>query len=152
MFALLPGVADAVGLGRMNMLSALGDALNAEIDLVSVSKEEATTLSARLAAPDAYRQANLQFNPALSGARVSVERRPNGQQYVKITSSRPVNEPFIDLLVEITSSSGRLMREYTVLVDPPGIGAPPPAVAAASPAPAAPAARPAPTTEPPTTT
>jgi len=49
--AFLPGFADAVGLGRINMLSALGDPLNAEIDLVSVSKEEASTLSARLANP-----------------------------------------------------------------------------------------------------
>src|SRR5262245_2807569 len=102
------------------MLSTLGDRLNLEIDLVSVSKEELSTLSARLAALDAYKQANLQFNAALVGARVSIERRASGQPYIKITSSRPVNEPFIDVLVEVTSSSGRLVREYTVLVDPPG--------------------------------
>ena len=146
LIALLPCVANAVGLGRLTMLSALGDPLNAEIDLVSVSKDELNSLSARLAAADAYRRANLQYNSALVGARVSVERRPNGQPYVKITSSRPVNEPFIDLLVEITSSSGRLMREYTVLVDPPSVSPAAPAVAAA---PVAPTARPAP--EPPVT-
>jgi pilus assembly protein FimV len=149
MLALLPCVANAVGLGRFTMLSALGDPLNAEIDLLSVSKEEAASLGARLAASDAYRRANLQYNPALTGARVTVERRPNGQPYVKITTTRPVNEPFIDLLVEITSSSGRLMREYTVLVDPPGVGAPPATTAAAPPS--APVARPAPAPEPPVT-
>src|SRR5262249_29258217 len=116
------------------MLSTLGDRLNVEIDLVSVSKEELSTWSARLSGAEAYKQANLQYNPALVGARVTVERRPSGQPYVKITSSRPVNEPFIDVLLEITSSSGRLVREYTVLVDPPGT-TPPPAVAAAAPSP-----------------
>ena len=133
MVALLPCVANAVGLGRLTMLSALGDPLNAEVELVSVSREELGSLSARLAGADAYRQANLQFNPALVGARVSIERRPNGQPYVKIVSTRPVNEPFIDLLLEITSSSGRLMREYTALVDPPGIAPPPAPIAAAPP-------------------
>src|SRR5262245_41505099 len=102
------------------MLSTLGDRLNLEIDLVAVSKEELSTLSARLSGAEAYKQANLQYNAALVGARVSIERRQSGQSYVKITSSRPVNEPFIDVLVEVTSSSGRLVREYTVLVDPPG--------------------------------
>src|SRR5262249_6831328 len=143
--AVLPGAADAVGFGRLNMLSNLGDPLNVEIELVSVTKEELGSLSARLAAADAYRRANLQYNPALTGARISIERRPGGQSYLKITSTRVVNEPFIDLLVEITSSSGRLVREYTVLVDPPSV----------SPAPAtaeAPAARPAPVPEPPVTT
>jgi pilus assembly protein FimV len=148
LIALMPCVANAVGLGRLNMMSALGDPLNAEIDLVSVTKEELSSLSVRIAAPDAYRRANLQYNAALVGARVSIERRPGGQPYVKITSSRPVNEPFIDLLVEITSASGRLMREYTVLVDPPRVGPAPPAVAAA---PVAPTARPAPQPEPPVT-
>ena len=130
MIALMPCVANAVGLGRLNMLSALGDPLNAEVDLVSVTRRGVGSLSARIAAADAYRRANLQYNQALVGARVGIERRPGGQPYVKITSRRPVNEPFIDLLVEITSSSGRLMREHG-LVDPPGVGATPPPVAAA---------------------
>ena len=148
--ALLPSIANAVGLGRLSMLSALGDPLNVEIDLVSVSKEELSTLSVRLASPDAYRQANLQYSPALVGARLTVARRPGGQPYVKVTSSRTINEPFVDLLVEITSSSGRLVREYTVLVDPPGAGTAPAATVAepvARPAPAPEAAVAAPTPE-----
>ena len=148
--ALVPCTASAVGLGRLNMLSTLGDRLNVEIDLVSVSKEELSTLSARLSGAEAYKQANLQYNAALVGARVSIERRPSGQPYVKITSSRPVNEPFIDMLVEVTSSSGRLVREYTVLVDPPGTTpapqAAPPAAAAPATAPVPPVATPAPST------
>ena len=143
---LLPAASHAVGLGRLNMISALGDTLNAEIELVSVSKEELSTLSTRLSSADAYRQANLQYSAVLVGARISIERRAGGQPYIKITSNKTLNEPFIDLLVEVTSSSGRLVREYTALIDPPGAGRPPSTAAAA---PVAPAARPVPAPVPP---
>jgi len=125
---LLPCVAGAAGLGRLNVLSALGQPFVAEIELLSVTKEELSSLSTRLLPPEAYQAANLQYNTALSGARVSIERRPNGQHYLKITSSRPVTEPFIDVLVELLWSSGRISREYTALLDPPSAApAPPPA-------------------------
>ena len=128
---LLPSVVGAAGLGRMTVLSALGQPLVGEIELVSVTREELGSLNARLASQDAYQQANLQFNPALVGARVTVERRPNGQHFLKIVSSRPVNEPFIDVLVEVTWAAGRLSREYTALLDPPGAApAPAPRIAA----------------------
>ena len=140
--ALLPCVAGAAGMGRLNVLSSLGQPLVAEIDL-SVSKEELSSLSVRLGAPDAYRAANLQYNLALTGARVALERRPNGQAFLKVTSSRPVTEPFIDLLVELNWASGRLSREYTALLDPPGVPSAPPAPSIA----ATPEARPAPAPE-----
>ena len=141
--ALLPCVAGAAGLGRINVLSALGQPLVAEIDL-SASKEELGSLSVRLASADAYRTANLQYNAALTGARIAIERRPNGQSYLKITSSRPVTEPFIDLLVELTWAAGRLSREYTALLDPPGVPSAPPAPAIS----AVPESRPAPEAQP----
>ena len=120
MLALVPAVAQAAGMGRLTVLSSLGHPLLVEVELVAVRKEEVSTLVPRLASPDAYRRANLQYNPALTGLRLSVERRPNGQHYIKIVSTRPVNEPFIDLLIELDTFSGRLAREYTALVDPPG--------------------------------
>src|SRR5688572_3358319 len=112
LIALLPCVAGAAGLGRLNVLSSMGQMLNAEIELVSVTREELGSLSARIAHPDVYRQANLQYNTSLTGARVTVERRPSGQHYLKLVSTRPVTEPFIDLLVELTWAAGRLSREY----------------------------------------
>ena len=125
---LLPCIAGAAGLGRLNVLSALGQPFVAEIELVSVTKEELSSLSARLLPPEAYQTANLQYNTALAGARVNIERRPNGQHFLKITSTRPVTEPFIDVLVELLWSSGRISREYTALLDPPSVApAPPPA-------------------------
>ncbi len=145
LLALLPCVAGAAGLGRLNVLSALGQPFSAEIELVSVTKEELGSLSARLAHPDAYRAANLQYNPSLTGARATIERRPNGQAYVNVVSTRPVTEPFIDVLIELTWAAGRLSREYTALLDPPGTTQPPAPVIAATPeSRPAPAAAPAP--------
>lgn len=153
LMALLPFVASAAGLGRLTVFSSLGQPLVAEIDLVSVTAQELSSLSARLALPEAYRQANLQYNPALPGARLSIEKRPGGQPYLKLETTRAVSEPFIDILIELTWSAGRLAREYTVLLDPPGIPAAPPApvisaVPESRPAPAPEAAVPAPAPEP----
>ncbi|HET9405513.1 MAG TPA: FimV/HubP family polar landmark protein [Burkholderiales bacterium] len=142
--ALLPCVAGAAGLGRLNVLSSLGQPLIAEIELVSATREELGSLNARLAHPDAYRLANLQYNPALTGTRLTIERRAGGQHYIKLVSTRPVSEPFIDLLIELTWASGRLSREYTALLDPPGItpAAPAPVISAV------PESRPAPEPQP----
>jgi pilus assembly protein FimV len=144
LIALLPSVAGAAGLGRITVLTAIGQPLVAEIDLVAVTQQEMASLSARLSLPDAYRQANLQYNVALTGARVTIEKRPSGQPYIKIVTPRAVTEPFIDLLVELTWSAGRLSREYTALLDPPGI----PPLTAAPVTPTAPAVAPAPVTAP----
>ena len=109
--------AQAAGLGKLTVLSALGQPLRAEIELTSVSSEEAAGLVAKLASPDAFKLANVEFNPALLGLRFSVEQR-GGRQYINVTSSQPVNEPFVDMLLELSWSSGRLVREYTFLLDP----------------------------------
>ena len=145
LMVLAPGLASAAGLGRLTVLSPLGHPLDAEIELVSVSKAELGSLSARIAPPEAYQKANLQYNAALPGAKVTIEKRPNGQMYLKITTSRPVNEPFIDLMVDLTWSAGRILREYTALLDPPGVGRMPLGQAAPSVS-EAPKMRPAPTT------
>lgn len=113
----LSSAACAAGLGKLTVLSSLGQPLRAEIELTAVSNEEAAGLVAKLAPPDAFRLANIEFNPALLSLRFAVEQR-NGSQYIKISSSQPVNEPFVDMLLELTWNSGRLVREYTFLLDP----------------------------------
>ena len=112
--------ADAAGLGRLNVLSSIGQPLRAEIDLTAVGAEEANSLVARLAAPDAFAQANIDYGSMLTTLRFSVQRRSNGNPYVLVTSTALINEPFLDVLVELSWSSGRLVREYTLLIDPPG--------------------------------
>ena len=141
----VPAGAWAAGLGKLTILSALGQPLNAEGELVAVQKDELGSLNARLGSPDAYRQANIQFNSSLAGARATVERRAGGQPYIKVVSTRPVNEPFIDLLIELSWNAGRLVREYTALIDPPGFApAEPIAGTTLAASPAAPVAKPLP--------
>jgi pilus assembly protein FimV len=113
----LSSSACAAGLGKLTVLSSLGQPLRAEIELTAVSNDEANGLVAKLAPPDAFRLANIEFNPALLSLRFTVEQR-NGRQYIRISSSQPVNEPFVDMLLELSWNSGRLVREYTFLLDP----------------------------------
>lgn len=117
-----PLMVDAAGLGRLTVQSSLGQPLSAEIELVAVRGDEASNLIVRLGSPEAYQQANLQYNSGINGLKLSIERRANGQPYVKITGNRPISEPFVDLLIELTGAGSRLLREYTALLDPPGYG------------------------------
>ena len=147
--------ASAAGLGRLTVLSSLGQPLRAEIDLAAITREEAASLAARLASPDAFRQAGVDYNTALLGIRFSVQRRAGGQYYVSLVSSQPINEPFLDLLVELNWATGRLVREYTFLLDPadmkpvaPPSVAPAPVIRAEAPRAAEPAPTPAPVAAP----
>lgn len=133
--ALLLGVsvANAAGLGKLSVMSALGQVLNAEIDLVSVQPGELDSLTARVSSPEAFRDARIEYAPALRLLRFSVEKRQNGQPYLKVSSVAPINEPFLDVLLEVTWPAGRIQREYPILLDPPGYSqrGSPPTVAAA---------------------
>jgi len=150
---ILPMGAHAAGLGKLTVLSALGQPLRAEIELTSVSKEEEGSLVARLAPADAFRKANIDFNPVLSSLRFSVEQR-QGRQLIRISSAQALNEPFVDLLLELSGGGTRLVREYTFLLDPPDMRKPqaaqsaPATPSAAAPAVAKPAAAAATTTTP----
>lgn len=113
----LSSAAHAAGLGKLTVLSALGQPLRAEIELTSVSSDEASGLVAKLASPEAFKTANIEFNPALLSLRFNVEQR-GGRQFIRVSSSQPLNEPFVDLLLELSWNNGRLVREYTFLLDP----------------------------------
>jgi len=133
-----PFAAQAAGLGRLTVLSPLGSPLNAEIEIVSLQSGEEDNLSARLASADAYKQAGIEPSSALRTVRFAIVKR-DGRPVLRVTSTAPVNEPFVDLLVDLEWTGGRLTREYTVLLDPPEIKAPQ-AIAAAPLTPVAPAA------------
>ncbi len=113
------GSANAAGLGRLTVQSGLGQPLRAEVEIAALGADEAASMTARIASPDAFRQAGLQYNPVVTTMRVEIVRRTDGRPVITITSGRPVNEAFMDLLVELNWASGRLMREYTFLLDPP---------------------------------
>lgn len=119
---LMAATAHAAGLGKLTVLSALGQPLRAEIELSAATPEEAGALVAKLAPQDAYRSANIDFNPALLSLRFDVEQR-NGRQIIKVSSSQSINEPFVDMLLELSWTGGRMVREYTFLLDPPELRA-----------------------------
>lgn len=110
----------AAGLGRITVLSGLGQPLRAEVE-IAAAPEELQNMTAHLASAAAFRQAGVDYSSSVSGLRMSIERRGSGA-VVKVTSERPINEPFVDMLVELTWASGRLIREYTFLLDPPDTG------------------------------
>ena len=145
----------ALGLGRLAVQSALGEALRAEIDITSITPEEAGTLRVKVAGPEAFRAAGVDYNAVLPATNVELLRRADGRPYLKVSSDRAVQEPFVDVILEISWASGRLVREYTMLFDPPTVArapAPTPAAPAAAPviaaAPPAPAASPVPAAAP----
>ncbi|HMV01574.1 MAG TPA: FimV/HubP family polar landmark protein, partial [Rhodocyclaceae bacterium] len=117
---LLPGVATAAGLGKITVLSGLGQPLRAEVEL-SGTRDELVGMAARLAPVDAFRQAGVEFPSGLLDLKFAVDRRANGKAVVRITSTKPINEPFLDFLVELNWPAGRLVREYTFLLDPPEV-------------------------------
>ncbi len=140
-----PLTVDAAGLGKLKVISALGQPLRAEIDLISVPKDEIDLITARIATPDAYKQARIERQEGLTNVRFSVAKRSNGEPYLQITSIQAFNEPFLDLLIQLDWPSGRLLREYTILLDPPGFQEKPVAPAVSAPvAKAEPAVKPAP--------
>ncbi|MFA7399001.1 MAG: FimV/HubP family polar landmark protein [Sideroxydans sp.] len=112
------GMVSATGLGGINVSSNLGQPLKAEIELVSVDKADISSISAKLASPDAFKSAGVDYPYSLPKLKFEVVNRDSGRPSVKLTTSQPVNDPFVTLLVEVTWSSGKLLREYTFLLDP----------------------------------
>lgn len=113
----------ALGLGRVTVQSALGEPLRAEIDIAEINAEEAASLRASVASPDAFRAAGLEYSAAVTNMQISLQRRPDGRSYLRLSSDRPVSEPFVDLILEARWASGRIVRDYTMLFDPPNLRA-----------------------------
>lgn len=113
------GHALALGLGDIELKSALNQPLLAEVELVSATPDEVDELKVELGSPAAFSEAGIDRPLFLTKLRFDVTRRADGKAVLMITSRKPVREPFLDFLLEVSWSKGRLLREYTVLVDPP---------------------------------
>lgn len=101
----------------------MGEPFRAEIDLLpdpAQFPDIRTTLTPRLASPELYPLADFRYNPALTGTRLNIRTQSNGRQVIDVISVRPLNEPFVYLLVELESNATRMMRGYTALLDPYG--------------------------------
>jgi pilus assembly protein FimV len=111
--------AQALALGRISVQSAIGEPLRADIELPEITSEEAASLRAVVASPEAFRAAGMEYSPALSNVVITLQRRPDGRYFLRLASDRVVNDPFIDLILETNWSSGRIVRDFTLLFDPP---------------------------------
>src|SRR5271170_1065569 len=116
---LWPSSSWALGLGEIHLNSALNEPMNAEIDLIAVAPDELPALRATLAGRDAFTRYGIDRPAFLSTLTFKVGKGKDGRDALLVRSSDAIPEPFVTFLVEVNWSRGRLMREYTVLLDPP---------------------------------
>ena len=108
--------AQAITLGRFQTLSGIGEPLRAEIEITSMGEQNAPGLRAQVAPPPVFRQQGMEFNPALEGLTTTIERRSGGQAVIVLQGSKPVQDNFLDLILETQWAGGRLARNYAVLL------------------------------------
>ncbi|MFQ5994231.1 MAG: FimV/HubP family polar landmark protein [Acidiferrobacterales bacterium] len=154
----MPGVAHALGLGNLTVDSALNEPLKAQIDFTSVNKKELKSLNITLAPRGDFEAAGIEKLPYLSDIKFTVAKRLDGRSFLQLTSEHAIREPFLHFLLQVEWAGGRLIREFTALIDPPYLlagrtppvqapqtaAAPPPAEPITAPPPAEPAAAPPP--------
>jgi len=111
--------AQALGLGRLVLSSGLDEPLNGEIELIAPTSHELKTIKTSLAAREDFDIAGVERNPLLFDITYSVIQHANGQHFIKLVTHKPVREPFVHFLIQVEWSGGRLIREYSALLDPP---------------------------------
>ncbi len=140
--ALSSGMAHALGLGEVTLQSSLNQPLVAEIELLEVRDLASNEVIPTLASPEEFVKAGVDRQYFLTDLKFTPVLKPNGKSVIRVTSSKAVREPYLNFLVEVLWPNGRLLREYTLLLDPP-LYSPQTTVAAAPQLPiAAPAPRP----------
>ncbi len=115
---LLPDAAFTLGLGEIEVNSALNQKLDADIALLSATPEDAEQLIVKLAPAAEFSRAGIDRPYLLNSLRFSTEQK-NGELFIKVTSPKPIREPFLNFLLELDWPKGHLLREYTILLDPP---------------------------------
>ena len=111
-----------LGLGELELKSALNQRFEAEVELTNVRGLEIEEILPNLGSQDDFDRVGVERGYALIDLRFKVASRENGKLFVRISSSRPIIEPFLNFIVEVLWPSGRILREYTVLLDPPVFG------------------------------
>ena len=117
--SLSSGMAQALGLGEISLQSALNQPLNADIQLMETRDLDKTEIIPRLASAEDFSKAGVERSYFLSDLKFTPVILPNGKSMIHVTSSKPVREPYLNFLVEVIWPSGRVLREYTLLLDPP---------------------------------
>ncbi|KSS79710.1 pilus assembly protein FimV [Pseudomonas aeruginosa] len=117
---LLAGQASALGVGDITLHSALNQPLDADIELLDVGDLGADEIEVRLAGADVFAAAGVERLQFLNELRFSLVLQGRGGNRIHVSSSRPVQEPYLNFLVEVARPNGRIVREFTVLLDPLG--------------------------------
>ncbi len=117
---LLAGQASALGVGDITLHSALNQPLDADIELLDVGDLGADEIEVRLAGADVFAAAGVERLQFLNELRFSPVLQGRGGNRIHVSSSRPVQEPYLNFLVEVARPNGRIVREFTVLLDPLG--------------------------------
>ena len=116
---LASGSAFGLGLGKLELGSALNQQFEAEIELTNVGQLTIDEVLPNLASQDDFTRVGVERNDILTDLRFKVVANPQGKLVLKVTSTRPIIEPFLNFIVEVLWPSGRILREYIVLLDPP---------------------------------
>ena len=111
--------ASALALGQINVQSSIGEPLRAEINVTEISPGEADGMRVNIGSAEAYGAAGVAYNQSLADVRAALQRRPDGRYVIRLTSTRSFSDPFVDLLLEANWGAGRIVRDYTLLLDPP---------------------------------
>jgi pilus assembly protein FimV len=111
--------AQALGLGGITVKSELNEPLRAEIPVFVAGPDEATTLNAGLAAAEEFSRVGLSIGSMSVPISFDIIQNARGEPVIQVTSEQPVREPFLSFILEVNWSNGKLLREYSILLDPP---------------------------------
>ncbi|MEM1432947.1 MAG: FimV/HubP family polar landmark protein [Pseudomonadota bacterium] len=109
----------ALGLGELDLQSALNERFKADISLYDADALEVSEIRVSLASADDFDRVGVERFFFLTTLRFEVVKGPRGEPVIKVTSSQAISEPYLNFIVEVLWPSGRMLREYTVLLDPP---------------------------------
>jgi len=115
----VPALANAFGLGQLKLESSLNQPFEARIEMLSVKADELSSLSIHLADADAFKRAGIDRQFILTSLKFEVHEAESGPDFIRVYTVDPIREPYLNFLVEAYWTNGRLLREYTVLLDPP---------------------------------
>lgn len=115
----VPGMVWGLGLGNIEVDTALNQPLDAEIRMLSINPADVADVRVSLASQEAFDRAGLDRSFALSGLEFTPIVKPDGEIVISVTSNNPIREPFLNFIIDVQWPAGRMLREYTILLDPP---------------------------------
>ncbi len=117
---LSPLAVQALGFGGIKLNSSLNEKLSADVGLLSATANDIQSLTIKLATKEAFLRSGIDRTALLNKLKFKVKQRSNGDYYIHVTTTQTVREPFMNFLLEMNWKNGRMLREYTMLIDPPG--------------------------------